>query len=160
MKLRPFAESDLARIFSIQQKCPQAAQWRQDDYLTLACDPLGLVLVAELEVENPPRLAGFAAFKHVLDEAELLNLAVDPDHWRKGIARELLAAATRDLIVHGVSRVFLEVRASNEPAISLYTAAGFKLQRLRRDYYHDPVEDAIVMECRIDTPLPPYYTSS
>ncbi len=151
MRLRPFAESDLAGIFSLQSKCPQAAQWRQADYLTLARDPLGLVFVAELEVEHPPPLAGFAAFKRVLDEAELLNLAVDPDHRRKGIARALLKAATCELLAHGVSRVFLEVRASNEPAISLYAAAGFKLQRLRRDYYHDPIEDAIVMECRIGT---------
>jgi [ribosomal protein S18]-alanine N-acetyltransferase len=155
MKIRTFVEADLARIYAIQQTCPEAAQWRQDDYVMLARDPLGLVLVAEEEDGDPSLLAGFAAFKHVLDEAELLNLAVDPHFRRKGIARALLAAAIRELLAQGVSRVFLEVRASNDPARHFYTTTGFKLQRRRRDYYHDPVEDAIVMECTINTPSQP-----
>jgi ribosomal-protein-alanine N-acetyltransferase len=145
MTIRPFAQSDLAEIQGIQSKCPQASQWREEDYAKLAKDPFGILLVAE-----EGHITGFAAFERAFDEAELLNLAVDPDHRRKGIARALLAAGIETLQTHEVARVFLEVRASNQPAIDFYSVAGFKPQRARRDYYHDPDEDALVFALELD----------
>jgi len=152
MKVRPFSEFDLAGVDAIQGRSPQASQWRQEDYPQLARDPLGLVLVAELE----PRsfLAGFAVFRRVLDEAEILNLAVDPSVRRMGIGRELLIAGMRELRARGVSKVFLEVRASNQPAIDFYSVAGFTAQGRRRGYYREPVEDALTMVSDI-TSIPP-----
>jgi ribosomal-protein-alanine N-acetyltransferase len=76
-------------------------------------------------------------------------MAVDPSHQRQGLARALLSAAILGLQANGVSRVFLEVRASNQPAITFYASAGFNLLHTRRDYYHDPAEDALVMACNI-----------
>src|ERR1017187_1323061 len=158
MKIRPFSDDDLAAIYSIQLKCPQAAQWRTEDYFQLAHDPLGTVLVAEVDDANLPRVAGFAAFHRVMDEAELRNMAVDPSHQRKGIARALLAAGMLELQASGVSRIFLEVRASNQHAIAFYASAGFNPLHTRRDYYHDPVEDALVMAC--DITLSPKFSSA
>ena len=149
MKVRAFADDDLAAIYAIQLKCPQAAQWRQEDYLHLARDPGGTILVAEVEDANPPEVAGFAVFHRVMDEAELRNIAIDPSHQRKGIARALLAAGIRTMQEFGVRRLFLEVRASNQPALAFYASAGFQLLYTRHDYYHDPVEDALVMACDI-----------
>jgi ribosomal-protein-alanine acetyltransferase len=145
MEIRPCKDDDLSAIHAIQLKCPQAAKWRLEDYLKLANDPLGMVLVAETDDEHAVGVAGFAAFHRVLDEAELRNMAVDPLHQRKGIARALLAAGIDLLKRSGVCRLFLEVRASNQPAIALYRAADFRLAHTRRDYYHDPAEDALVM---------------
>ena len=149
MKIRAFANDDLAAICAIQLKCPHAAQWLPADYLNLARDPLGTVLVAEVEDANLPRVAGFAAFHRVMDEAELRNIAIDPLHQRKGLARALLAAGLRTLVESGVRRIFLEVRDSNQPALAFYRAAGFQLLYTRHDYYHDPVGDALVMACDI-----------
>jgi ribosomal-protein-alanine N-acetyltransferase len=149
MKIRLFADDDLAAIYAIQLKCSQAAQWRTEDYLQLAHDPLGTVLVAEVDGAKLPLIAGFAAFHRVMDEAELRNMAVDPSFQRKGIARALLAAGILELQAHCVSRIFLEVRASNQPAIALYATAGFNSLHTRRDYYRDPAEDALVMVCDI-----------
>jgi len=153
MKIRPFSDDDPAAIYSIQLKCPQAAHWRMEDYFQLAHDPFGTVLVAKWMRRICPRVAGFAAFHRVMDEAELRNMAVDPLHQRRGIARALLAAGILELQANGVSRIFLEVRASNQQAIASYASVGFNSLHTRRDYYHDPAEDAVVMACNI-TPSP------
>jgi ribosomal-protein-alanine N-acetyltransferase len=149
MKIRAFAGDDLAAVYAIQLMCPQAAQWRQEDYLQLARNPGGTILVAEVEGANPQEVAGFAVFHRVMDEAELRNIAIAPAHQRQGIARALLQAGIRTLQGFGVRQVFLEVRALNQPALAFYRAAEFQLLYTRRDYYHDPVEDALVMGCDI-----------
>ena len=70
MRIRRFSNEDLAAIMSIQSKTPQAAQWTQADYASLAADPLGLILVAELDTVTPPMIVGFGAFHCVIDEAD------------------------------------------------------------------------------------------
>jgi ribosomal-protein-alanine N-acetyltransferase len=145
MKVRACAADDLAAVYAIQLKCSRSAQWRQEDYLHLARDPGGRILVAEVEDANPPEVGGFAAFHRVMEEAELRNIAVDPSHQREGMARELLNAGIRAMQESGAHRLFLEVRASNHPALAFYASAGFKLLYTRHDYYQDPVEDALVM---------------
>jgi ribosomal-protein-alanine N-acetyltransferase len=153
MKVRGFLREDLPAILAIQADCPGAAEWRDEDYWRLAADPGGIILVAELESETPPRIAGFAAFHRVMDEAELRNLAVDPPHQRRGIGKALLEAAANRLLQAGAKRLFLEVRASNEPARRLYHSLGFELRSTRKDYYRDPTEDALVMERWLSAPL-------
>jgi len=152
MTVRACTDDDLAAIYAIQLQCPQAAQWLEEDYFQLARDPHGTILVAEVEDSGKPRIAGFAAFHQVMDEAELRNIAIEPAHQRKGIARALLAAGIRAMRESGVCRLFLEVRASNQPALAFYASAGFQLLYTRHAYYHDPVEDAMVMTCDIASP--------
>jgi ribosomal-protein-alanine acetyltransferase len=145
MRIRKACDDDLAAIVSIQSRTPQAAQWTLADYAQLSGDPLGLILIAELDSMSPPTLAGFAAFHHVVDEAELRNMAVDPAHQQQGVGRELLAEGRRRLLEQGVRQIYLEVRASNVPAQRLYYSAGFCLHSRRRDYYSDPPEDGLVL---------------
>jgi ribosomal-protein-alanine N-acetyltransferase len=145
MHIRPAREDDLEAIIRIQSSVPQASQWTAADYASLAGDPLGLILVAEIVATSPPAVAGFAAFHYVIDEAELRNMAVDPLHQRRGSGRELLAEGRRRLLGLGVKRIFLEVRASNIPAQRLYYSAGFGLHSRRKDYYSDPAEDGLVL---------------
>ena len=152
MKIRACGDDDLSQLYAIQSRCPLAAQWRLEDYRQLIHDPLGLILVAEFDDAGRPGVAGFAAFHRVLDEAELRNMAVDPEHRRNGIARALLTEGIRILARQGVSRLFLEMRASNQAAIGLYRSVDFKLMNTRRDYYHNPDEDAWVMACNIALP--------
>ncbi|MGA3327455.1 MAG: ribosomal protein S18-alanine N-acetyltransferase [Terriglobia bacterium] len=155
MKVRAFDANDLAAVYAIQTRCSQAAQWRQEDYLHLARDPGGTILVAEIEAASSPEVIGFAVFHRVMDEAELRNLAIDPAHQRKGIARALLAAGIRAMQESGVGRLFLEVRASNQPALGFYASAGFQLLYTRREYYQDPVENGLVLARDIPAILPP-----
>ncbi|HET9336945.1 MAG TPA: ribosomal protein S18-alanine N-acetyltransferase, partial [Sphingomicrobium sp.] len=79
--------------------------------------------------------AGFSLVRRVADEAELLLLAVDPDHQRRGIGQALLDDFIAGALAHGAHRLHLEVRDGN-PAVSLYNAAGFTPAGRRRNYYH------------------------
>ena len=153
MHIRKAREDDLEAIIRIQRKAPQAAQWTAADYATLASDPLELILVAELDRVNSPAVAGFAAFHHVIDEAELRNMAVDPAHQGQGVGIKLVAEGRRRLLKLGVKRIFLEVRASNITAQRLYFSTGFILHSRRRDYYRDPPEDALILSLEL-TPGP------
>lgn len=145
MKIRQFSTEDVNSIMAIQVKCPAAAGWLDSDYVRLAINPGGMILVAELETMDPPKVLGFAAFHRVIDEADLGNIAVDPAHQRQGIGRALLQEARRRLQAAGAKRVFLEVRESNHSALQLYYSLGFGLQARRKEYYRDPVEDALVL---------------
>ncbi len=122
-------EGDGEALRAVQRACPEAAQWE-------AKEELGRVVwVAEAEGE----VAGFAVWQELPGgEAELLNLAVAPGARRRGAGRALVEAMER-------RRVWLEVRASNEEAIRFYEALGFERRGVRRAYYRDPVEDAVVM---------------
>jgi ribosomal-protein-alanine acetyltransferase len=153
VRIRKLSKEDLAAIISIQNKTPQAAQCTQADYKNLADDPLGLILVAEPDTMTPPMIVGFIAFRRVIDEAELRNMAVDPAYQRQGVGRELLAIGCRRLLEQGVRHIYLEVRASNIPAQWLYYSAGFGLRSRRRDYYNDPREDALVLSLEPSPPV-------
>jgi ribosomal-protein-alanine N-acetyltransferase len=94
-------------------------------------------------------IVGFAAFHRVMDEAELCNIAVNPAHQRKGVARGLLTAGISIMRDAGTRRLFLEVRASNQAARTFYAAMSFQWLYKRRGYYHNPEEDALVMACDV-----------
>ena len=84
------------------------------------------------EVDDAP--AGFAMVRSVVDEAELLLLAVDPAYRRRGVATALLRAVIAEAQAGGIADLHLEVRAGNE-AVQLYTAQGFAKVGERRGYY-------------------------
>jgi ribosomal-protein-alanine N-acetyltransferase len=153
MKIRGFTKEDLMPTLAIQAKCPQVARWVEADYLYLADDPGGLILVAELEMATLPKVLGFAALHRTMDIAELRNMAVDPEHQHQGIGKALLKEAWQRLLEAGAKRVFLEVRASNKGALQFYYSLGFGLHSVRKDYYRDPPEDAFVLALELFPPV-------
>ena len=152
MKIRDYAKEDLPAVLAIQGECPEAAQWLAADYTCTLRSAGAVFLVAEVEVEAASKVAGFAAFHQVLDEADLRNIAVSPGHRRRGLARALLAAACHRLRQAGTKRLFLEVRVSNEAALSLYHSLGFDFHSRRKNYYRDPDEDAYVLCLELSPP--------
>lgn len=158
MRTRLATKDDIRGILVVQQKCPEAARWLAADYERLMDDPGGKVLVAELAATDSPKILGFAAFHRIIDEAELRNMAVDPDHRDQGIGRALLELARDRMLEAGAKRVFLEVRITNKAAQSLYYSVGFAIHSIRRDYYRDPAEDALVLALELHPPtvLPPF----
>lgn len=122
--------ADLERVDEIQRATPSGAQWNPADYLGYR------TIVAELD----GLLAGFLAVLELPgEEAEILNLAVDPTFQRRGIATRLLAELSQPTL-------YLDVRASNEPALAFYRRHGFSKCGHRRRYYSQPVEDAVMMK--------------
>ena len=81
---------------------------------------------------------GFLIGRVIADEAELLTLAVDPDHRRQGIGQTLVSRFLFEAADRGATRAFLEVIATNEGAKSLYLRAGFVESATRKNYYYAP----------------------
>jgi ribosomal-protein-alanine N-acetyltransferase len=149
MKIRRFESGDMPAIMAIQARLFPASLWSSSDYSKLCAEPAGLILVAENETATPPKVVGFAALRRAADEAELLFMAVDPDHQAQGIGKALLQEALARLRKEGARRLFLEVRVSNKRALCLYKALGFTLHALRKGYYCEPSEDAHVMSLEL-----------
>ncbi len=95
-------------------------------------------------------LMGYLSFTHVQDEAEILNLGVLPEARRMGRARKLLNFFIDYCRKIGVSRIFLEVRVSNQAAVNLYQSLGFNLAGRRTGYYPETNEDALIFELKLD----------
>jgi ribosomal-protein-alanine N-acetyltransferase len=99
------------------------------------------------------RVVGFAGLLYVVGEGHITTVAVDPDKQGGRIGTRLMLVLARRAIVHGADSVTLEVRASNAPALALYRRFGFAPSGVRKDYYKDPTEDALVLWAHdVDTP--------
>ena len=90
-------------------------------------------------------VAAFCAFWRVVDQIHINNLAVRPEFRGQGLATRLLEAVMAEAGQMGVHSATLEVRRSNTPALRLYAKAGFNEAGVRRSYYTQPVEDALVL---------------
>ncbi len=91
------------------------------------------------------KIAGFLILSTVLDEAEILEVAVPENLRRCGIGSELMSEIFGWCSKNGISKIFLEVRESNFPARAYYKKYGFVENGLRKNYYRDPVENAVLM---------------
>ena len=97
--------------------------------------------------EENGELLGYVGMMTVLDEGYISNVAVAPEHRRKGCADALITALLGRAELRELSFVTLEVREHNEPAIALYRKHGFVPVGLRKNYYEAPVENALLMTC-------------
>ncbi len=91
------------------------------------------------------RLAAMIVSWMIVDELHIATIATHPDFRRQGIGTEILTVALKDASAAGVRRAFLEVRASNEAAQTMYRKFGFDVTGRRPKYYKDNGEDAILM---------------
>lgn len=96
------------------------------------------------------RVIGYAGMWVLIDEAHVTNIAVHPDFRRRGIGEKLLKELITRAASRGARRLTLEVRPSNEAAQRLYTKFGFEPKGVRKGYYTDNREDAIIMWLEID----------
>ncbi len=138
--VRRLSETDIPAVLSIGRRSPGSAQWTARQYATVVADDSnaeGLVIEADGSV------VGFLTYlSAVADEVELTNLAVDPAYRRRGVAQQLLSDLRRKV----TADIFLEVRAANDEAQALYRKAGFVTIRRRKNYYQDPLDDAVIMK--------------
>lgn len=100
--------------------------WRMAEFQTLLAD--GAVVFT-------PGPRGFGMARVVLDEAELLTIATDPDHQGHGHGATLLAQLHKDVQARGATQIFLEVAATNLPAQALYRKLGYQPAGRRPNYY-------------------------
>jgi ribosomal-protein-alanine N-acetyltransferase len=118
--------------------------WSSQSFINDIYNSRSLCFVTRVE----GKLAGYAVAWFVPGEMHIGNIAVEQDSRRKGIGSKLLSCLLEFAKEKKMDTVSLEVRASNIPAISLYRKFGFKEVAVRRKYYRDENEDAIVMLLR------------
>ena len=115
--------------------------WSERSIASELNNPLSLWLVAtERDI-----VAGYVGSQTVLDETDMMNIAVHPDFRRTGVAEALINALIAELQNLGSKCLTLEVRASNEPARKLYEKLGFAQVGRRPNYYRNPREDACIL---------------
>ena len=90
-------------------------------------------------------ILGYAVLRILADEGEIQRIGVYPHYRRQGIARKLMDAMVTFARARGVRSIALEVRESNLGARNLYDSYGFRQEAVRKGYYHNPAEDAIIM---------------
>ena len=115
--------------------------WSEKSIETELSCRLSVWLVA-LEGEQ---VVGYVGSQTVIDESDMMNIAVHPDFRRRGIAEALVAELEAALRQRGSRALTLEVRDSNAPAIALYEKLGFAQVGLRKNYYRNPKEDARIL---------------
>jgi ribosomal-protein-alanine acetyltransferase len=140
--LRPATEADLNEVVRIERAC-FADPWSEESFRRLLAGDPAIFQVLVLPPEN--RIAGYVIAFAIGDDAELLNVAVEPQSRGKGFAGQMLDAVLIELGGRGVRAAFLEVRESNSAARGLYGSRGFREIGRRKNYYRRPVEDALVM---------------
>ena len=115
--------------------------WSEMSVASELKNPLSFWLVAMEE----NRVVGYVGSQTVVGETDMMNVAVHPDFRRKGVAEALIIALVENLKAMESHCLTLEVRASNAPATTLYEKLGFQQVGLRKNYYRNPKEDALIL---------------
>lgn len=138
-------EQDVAAVAAIEAGV-HLVPWSAQSFR----DCLGAGYLCDV-LEHAGEVVGYRILSEVLDEAHLLNIAVAPSMQRRGLAWAMLGDLFERCRAHGMSILYLEVRASNQPAIALYERRGFARSGVRRNYYRtrDGREDALLMVKRL-----------
>lgn len=140
MTIQKMTASQVPQIAALERAC-FSDPWSERSVASELRNPLSLWLVA-LEGDT---VAGYVGSQAVLGEADMMNLAVNPDYRRQGIGERLVSELLRQLQEAQVHCLTLEVRASNAPAIALYGKLGFSQVGRRPNYYEKPREDALIL---------------
>jgi [ribosomal protein S18]-alanine N-acetyltransferase len=141
--VEPFSSPDEIDDVLAVERASFTNPWTREMYLSeLQNEGVSFLFVAR---DDAGRLIGFCSFWRVFEELHINNLAVEPGHRRQGVAASLLARVLGEAPRLGATRALLEVRRSNGEARRLYERFGFSVAGTRRNYYSQPVEDALVL---------------
>ena len=140
MIITKMTESHVAQVAELEKLCFRDP-WSENSMASELNNPLSLWLVAV----DGDRVAGYVGSQTVMDESDMMNVAVHPDYRKQGIATALILGLVEELRKRGSRSLTLEVRASNETAISVYRKLDFQEVGRRKNYYRNPREDALIL---------------
>lgn len=140
LTIRPMGAKDLKEVLEIERASLPTC-WTLDSYERLVRSPGNICIVAETGKD----IAGYVTGFFILESGDIYNLAVSQKFRRRGIGKKLLIEAISRCKDNGVINIFIEARRSNTRAYNLYKSAGFLPVSIRKNYYTNPVEDAITM---------------
>ena len=133
-------DSHVSQVAQLEAIC-FSDPWSEKSVASELTNKLALWLV----VVEDDRVAGYIGSQTVLDETDMMNVAVHPDFRRQGVGEALIIQLVEYLKAMGSHCLTLEVRASNAPAIHLYEKLGFCEIGRRKNYYRNPREDALIL---------------
>jgi len=143
--IRTLEDRDVDSILSIQNACPEIAQWTAWDY-----DRAAKGEMAGWVAEEDGRIVGFLVARRVVSDLEILNLAVAEDTRRRGVGAALLNEVLGWAGAFQATHAILEVRESNLAALHFYERRKFKVVGRRARYYTAPIEDALLLTANLE----------
>ena len=143
-RLQMLGPQHAAAMYEIERQC-FPLPWSEEQ----CAAAFGQKAFSALGMFRHEALIGYISVYHTLDELEILNLAVLPDERRRGHGRRILGVVLRLARKMAINKILLEVRVGNRPAICLYESCGFKQAGVRKKYYTDTGEDALIYLCSI-----------
>ena len=141
MWIRPMLVSDIEAIKQLEKDIFGDA-WSENNIKDSIESKFDYCVV----IEEDYRVLAYIIFRVNADEAELFRIATDKCNRGTGCGHRLMNFMISNLRDMKVKKVFLEVRCQNKDAIRLYEEYGFKKLGIRKEYYHDPTDDALLME--------------
>lgn len=132
--------SVFSALSALDKKCVGAEGWSAESFISEVAKNNGIVICCYVDM----RVAGLISGYFAGDEADITSVAVAEDYRRHGIALRLMHEFEKSLPEY-ISEIFLEVRETNTPAISLYQKCGFENLSVRKKFYENPPENAVVM---------------
>ncbi len=137
----PMTEDEVAAVAALEEE-NFSRPWSYDAFFKTLSDENYIVIIAK----DTDALMGYCVLLCTGEEADITNVCTAPAARGKGVATEMLTALMEAGTSRGVTEFFLEVRESNIPARSLYTKLGFEEIGLRKNYYEEPKEHAVLMK--------------
>ena len=141
-QIQKMTQNHIDDILQIEELCYGAHHWSRDSFLTELNNKISSYYCL-INEEN--KCIGYIGFWKIIEEAHITNLSVHPNFQNKKLAQKLLLCMLDECYREKIKFITLEVRVSNEKAIALYEKFGFKSLGLRRKYYQDNNEDALIM---------------
>ncbi len=149
MTIRTATADDIPALIQLERGSATAAHWTEEQYRDLFRDGAGARRLVLLAATEDAVLLGFLVAQPIATEWELENIVVSSTERRKGIGGRLLRALMDAAGQSASESVFLEVRESNHPARHFYQKTGFQQAGVRKRYYRDPPEDAILYRLQL-----------
>ena len=133
---------DIDTILKIEELCYGAHHWSRESFLMELNNKISSY---KCVLNSDNTCVGYMGMWKIIDEAHITNLSVHPDYRNQKLAHRLLLASIDECYNEKIKYITLEVRVSNQKAINLYEKFGFKSLGLRKKYYQDNNEDALIM---------------
>lgn len=139
--IRVMTVEDLDQVMSLELACFSVSWTEEAFYKELTENTLAHYLV----LEEAGEILGYCGVWYIMDEGHITNVAIHPNHRRRGLGKALVEAMIGEAKAHAIGHLTLEVRVSNLGAIALYKRMGFDEAGIRPKYYTDNHEDALIM---------------
>lgn len=144
LSIEKCTRKDAPCVAKIEKEC-FSTPFKEEDIISYLKSPIWHFLVAKCEGE----VVGYVSFTIIIDECQIVNVATSQDYRKMGVGKSLIEELLSYAKKSGVSKVYLEVRESNLPAISLYEKYGFEIVGVSKNHYSQPTENALLMNLEI-----------